>query len=279
MWIVSSVVDRKKSPITKPTVYSAIFAVTVAGCGPSNHLGVQTSAATSTDAQTAVSSTVPTTDPFDDCSTRSTQNGCIADSTNTSGAAQPTLPTPIPAVECSIYTTQSDCEADHRCVAVAGAVVVNPGDCVMHEEFLSCEAARPCGPELMHARDPSGRVWRFRSTCIPRGWEYEDVQVPAIRECGNPSPCPALAETECIRDIRCVPVNAWRIDVSRRCLGRNSDFFACMDLAQCSSTALCVADASGQLLQTASNCFPSSWRLHDWFVCYPYMHFLCETGS
>jgi len=70
----------------------------------------------------------------------------------------------------------SDCmEYQDRCTTVMGRRVDEVGKCVGEAEFVACRAWGPrgCGAALTHARDASGALWMFPSTCLPPGWERE----------------------------------------------------------------------------------------------------------
>ena len=182
------------------------------------------------------------------------------------------------ASACSELVTQNECVADKRCMAITGARVLKHNDCVGPEEFVTCEVSRTCRPEFMHAFDLSQRMWRFLSTCIPEGWlKNEYVDEFAVRECGQPSPCPKLSKTECIQNVLCMPMNGSRIDFSRGCM-EYREFVACRDRGWCGTIISCVADPSGHLWQFGSTCFPPDWLRHVGSACRPYEKF-CEPGS
>ena len=224
-------------------IYSVILAIFSVGCGISMKPGAKASAQTSTCTPQVVSPTTPTNKSTD---------------------------------ACSVHATQSECVADRGCMAITGARVLKPEECVGPETYVACETRRACPPEIMHAYDTLHRLWRFRTICLPEGWEDGYERVSTIRECGQSSPCPKLSETECVKNILCMPLKAWRIDVYRRCIRSTSEFVTCMDQATCGHNAEnCMADPSGQLWRIGSTCFPHDWLHINQSACYSDR--LCEN--
>ena len=190
----------------------------------------------------------------------SINHGLVSSSVASGGSlsSEPSTPVGRATGDCWAHTTESDCVADYGCMAITGARVLKQNDCVGPETFLACEPQRGCSREIVHASDPSGRLWRFRRTCWPVGWKdgYFDS---AIRECGKPSPCHGLSETECIDNDLCKPLTATIIDPSSGCLAAAGGFVACREQGPCGLSITCAADPAGRIRGFGTTCIPRGW--------------------
>ena len=70
--------------------------------------------------------------------------------------------------DCSLLTVEQ-CAAGKDCQVIE-AQLRSP-TCQSGLEAVGCSTiSQGCGDALTRAKDPDGRVWLFRTTCIPHGW-------------------------------------------------------------------------------------------------------------
>ena len=74
---------------------------------------------------------------------------------------------------CSLFTV-SECDTNKLCAPIWGWPMNVSENCFGARRSVICaKNPRGCDDSIFYARDPSGALWQFPSSCTPPGWPVE----------------------------------------------------------------------------------------------------------
>jgi hypothetical protein len=162
--------------------------------------------------------------------------------------------------------SMEECRKAAECSVVSGTRYDSGQQCSHPLEEVGCQHGTCGDGSLTYAIDPSGRHWRFPTTCIPQGWRMLDPSPADVAAAGaplcteppvTPGGCEARSLPSC-GGAGCRAAVARRVDLDKVCVGSEAQV-GCV-VSTCGDGALTYAkDPGGQVWQFSDACIPVGW--------------------
>jgi len=178
---------------------------------------------------------------------------------------------PVQPVECASLS-ENACSENPDCMSLMAQPVDTALQCADHREFLECQPNVGCAEAMAVVRDPSGKQWQFPSHCWPEGWTFDSEFHKTkghVENCFPPEPpdptkCSGLSEYECKANSNCMAVDAWPVDMTRKCVAPKTMFVDCQSDRTCPAATAIATNPSGHAFLFPSLCTPEGWTVeHD----------------